>query len=286
MDTWLIVISLRTKPPQHDKSLTPLQNNTLLSKPKRKNRSSKSQAPKVKAKLSLFTLNNLSGIIRPVTELTKTKRSKKLYSSANCAKPQERNPKWNHAPTANTISTWHASSWTTTFQNGTFATSAVLREKKKCGNRKGGCNKNKNWWPRSCRNWCPRRLKKKKRKRSTQKDTASSVHVIRIIYRTSRNLNIRYKINSSLYIDKFSTKIMRRQNPNPNPTRLFPPTRLLTSCRFKTSFPPSKTSSRACLTTSPKTSGKTFSTFQWYPFFYLELRSYWLNLLQHGFLSA
>ena len=221
-----------------------------------------------------------------VKDWTRTKRSRKLYLSANYARHRVRRLKWRRAQTADTISTWPAWRWTRKCQNGTFVRSAVLRGKNRCGKRSVGFNRSRNRWLRSCRNWYQRRRRRRRRRRSTQSVTENSAHVTGTICRRMRNLNIRFKINSWLYIAKYSSRIMRRSDRSQNRIRKFPETKLLTSCRLKTSFPPSGRNSKASSTTSPKTSAKPSFTFPWYHFYYyLELLSHWWDLLLHALLS-
>lgn len=173
-----------------------LLNITLLYRPKRKNRWSKSRALKAKVRPSPDSPNNLWGSIKPPKKWTKQKRSRKLFSNAYCARLQAKSQKWRHVPIANIIFTWAASKTTMKSPRGTFATNVVLNEINKCGSNKGGFYRSKNWWLKNFKNWCQRRHKNKRKKRNTQSAMGNSQFATLIMYRMIRNLNIRYKINS------------------------------------------------------------------------------------------
>lgn len=195
MDKCLRAISLSRKQYLGDRTLSQAQNITLLYRPKRKSKWFKFPVLKARDLGSQHKFSSLWDSLRATNEHKRRKRSRKLYSSANCARLRVRSQRWRHARTASTISTWLASRTTTRFPSGTFATSAVLHGTNKCGIRRGGFNMSRKWWPMSYRNWSLRRLRSKRRRRSILSVTANLLCDTHIMCMRTRNLNIRYKIN-------------------------------------------------------------------------------------------
>ena len=195
MDMGLMDISLRRKQLLADSTLRQVRNITLLYSPERKSRWFRYRALKAKCKGSRRMFSSRWDTLRATRDWKRLRRSRKLYSGANCARLRGRSQRWSRVWTAGTISTWRALRMTAKFPSGTFATSAVLNGRNKCGSRKGGFNRNRRWWRRSCRNWYPKKPKRKRRRRSILNVTPSSHCDIRIMCRTIRNLNIPFKIN-------------------------------------------------------------------------------------------